>query len=119
MLTINSSGSCKVKYIFRTIPYVFGQGPGPGLIRHRDGDEIQFGKGNDAENLGRGPLPSLCNLRLAVARTLKMSGAAETIAQWKDDADDMDFPQIYHTQEEFSSVLTAKLLISGRAVLVE
>ena len=109
---------CKVKYIFRNIPYVPNLGPGPGLIRYRDGDEILFGQGFDGEKLGRGPLLSLCNLQLAVARVLKMSGAAEVITQLMEDADDMDFPLIFQTSEDFSNLLTAKLSISGRALIV-
>jgi len=118
ILAVNSSSSYKVKYIFRSVPSVPNLGPGPGLIQHCDGNEIQFGGGDDADKLGRGPLLLLCNLQLAVARVLKMSGAAEVIAQWRDDADDMDFPYIYHFSEDFSHILTAKLLSSGRALLV-
>ena len=118
MLADNSSSSCKVKYIFRSFPSILNLGPGPGLIRHCDGDEIQFGGGDDADKLGRGPLPLLCNLQLAVACVLKMSGASEVIAQWRDDADDMDFPYIYRSPEDFSHILMAKLLSSGRALLV-
>lgn len=49
-----------------------------------------FGLGSGGLRLGGGPLPLLCNLHLAVARILKMSGAAEVIAQLMEDADDSD-----------------------------
>ena len=62
-----------------------------------------------------GPLPLFCNLRLAVARVLKMSGAAELIAQIIEEGDDSDFPHIYVASPAFCDVLTAKLLASGRA----
>jgi len=105
-----------VKYIYRRVPHTTARGPVS--IRLRDGDEIKFGGGPDGERLGRGPLPLLCNLQLAVARALKMSGAAELIAQWKDDADDGDFPHIYVASEEFCRILDAQLLLSGRALIV-
>lgn len=56
--------------------------PGPGFIKLRDGDEIQFGQGEakDVEGFPGGPLPALCNLQYAVARVLRMSGAADMIA---------------------------------------
>ena len=64
-----------------------------------------------------GPLPSLCNLQLALARVLKMSGAAELIAQIIEDGDDSDFPHVYVASPAFCDVLTAKLLASGRALI--
>jgi hypothetical protein len=67
----------KVKYIYRNVPS--NPSVGPGFIRLTDGQEIEFGNGPDGERLGKGPLPLLCNLRLAVTRVLKMSGAAEVI----------------------------------------
>ena len=105
----------KVKYIFRNVPYCTGFGLG--LIHLRDGDEIQFGVGPDGERLGRGPLPLLCNLQLTVAHVLKMSGAAELIAQWMEEADDSDFPHAYVASTDFCSILSAKLLVSGRACI--
>jgi hypothetical protein len=107
----------KVKHIFRNIHY--DPDLGPGLICLRDGDEIKFGVGPDGERLGRGPLPLLCNLQLAVARVLKMSGAAELIAQWMSEADDSDFPHVYLASPDFCNILSAKLLISGRALTVQ
>jgi len=106
----------KVKYIFRTIPP--SPNSSPGFIRLREGDEINFGQGPEGERFGRGPLPLLCNLQLAVARVLHMSGAAEIIAQLKDDADDTDFSNVYHMSEDFCDILDAKLLMSGRALVV-
>jgi len=102
-----------VKYIYRNIP---STADSPEIIRFRDGDEIKFGKGTDGKQLG-GPLPFLCNLHLAVARVLNMSGAAELIAQWKDDADDSDFPHVYLASEDFCEILDAQLLLSGRALI--
>lgn len=60
-----------------------------------DGDEISFGRGPDDPKLNRGPSPLLCNLHYAVSKVLGMGGAADVIAQWKDDADDSDFPHVY------------------------
>jgi hypothetical protein len=77
-----------------------------------------FGQGPKGERLGLGPLPLLCNLQLAVARVLHMSGAAEVIAQLKDEADDTDFSKVYFMSEDFCDILNAKLLISGRALVV-
>jgi hypothetical protein len=107
----------KVKYIYRRVRVPPTTEPGPGIICLRDGDEIKFGGGPDGKTL-RGPSPLLGNLQLAVARVMKMSGAAELIAQWKDDADDSDFPHIYVASEEFCSVLDAQLLLSGQALIV-
>ena len=57
----------------------------------------------------------LCNLQYAVARVLRMSGAAEAIAQLKDDADDFDFPLVDLSLTDFANTLTAKLILnSGR-----
>jgi hypothetical protein len=83
----------------------------------RDGDPITFGKGPEASRLGTGPLPRLCNLQLAVARVLNMSGVAELIAQIKDEGDDSDFAHVYVASPAFCDVLTAQLLGSGRALI--
>ncbi|KAH9970929.1 hypothetical protein BJV74DRAFT_783921 [Russula compacta] len=81
-----------VKYIYRNVP---SSAESPGIIRLNDGDQIIFGGGLEAARLGFGPNPALCNLQLAMARVLRMSGAAEVIAQIMDDGDDSDFPHIY------------------------
>jgi hypothetical protein len=105
----------KAKYIYRRVPHTTDIGPG--YIRLRDGDEIKFGRGADGEMLNGGPHPLLCNLQLAVARVLKMSGAAELIDKWQKDVDDAD-SQIHLTMEDFSNVLDKRLLLSGRALIV-
>ena len=105
----------KVTYIYRRIP--LSTTAGPGFIRLRDGDPIAFGQGPEAERLGTGPLPLLCNLQLAVARVFSMSGAAELIAQIIEEGDDSDFAHIYVASPAFCDVLTAKLLASGRALI--
>ena len=48
---------------------------GPGLLYFKleDGNVVVFGLAQD----GTGPLPALCNLWLAVTRTLVLSGAAQ------------------------------------------
>jgi len=102
-----------VKYVYRNIGIAENTPP---TIRLQDGDEIKFGGGPDGERLRR-PLPIFCNLRLAIARVLKMSGAAELIAQWKDDADDSDFPHVYLASEDFCRILDAQLLLSGQALI--
>ncbi|KAH7885711.1 hypothetical protein F5I97DRAFT_1808679 [Phlebopus sp. FC_14] len=107
-----------VKYIYRRVPAPDTPAPGPGYIRLRDGDEILFGRGPDGMKLGLGPDPLLCNLQLAVARVLKMSAAAELIMEMKDDADDSDYPHVYIASDAFCDILTAKLLLSGRAPLM-
>jgi hypothetical protein len=105
----------KITYIYRRIPH--SPAVGPGYIRFCDGDPITFGGGPEARQLGTGPLPLLCNLQLAVARVLKMSGAAELIAQIIEDGDDSDFPHVYVASPAFCDVLTAQLLASGRALI--
>jgi hypothetical protein len=72
-----------------------------------------FGQGPKGEHLGLGLLPLL-----AVARVLNMSGAAEIIAQLKDDADDTDFLNVYLVSEDFCNILNTKLLMLGRALVV-
>jgi hypothetical protein len=74
----------QVKYIYRRNPT--SSSPGPGYIKLCDGDEIKFGAGLDGETIGT-PLPSFCNLQLAIGRVLRASGTAEVIAQMKYDAD--------------------------------
>lgn len=88
--------------------------PGPAYIRLRDGDEIRFGQGE--EKGIRGPSPALCNLQYAVARVLRMSGAAELIAQLKDDADDSDLPN-YIASTDFANILKSKLLLNSGQIL--
>jgi hypothetical protein len=106
---------CKVKYIYRRIPHAPARGPG--FIRLQDGEEIEFGGGPEAKQLGPGPLPLLCNIRLAVARALKMTGAAGLIAELKEDADDGEILPIYLSSDDFSRILSAMLLVSGRALI--
>ena len=82
MILINISlllTSLQTKYIYRRIFDQKDSSPYP--VSLKDGDEIMFGKGPDAEMLGKGPTPILCNLQLAVARVLKTSGAADGILQ--------------------------------------
>ena len=83
----------------------------------RDGDLITFGNGSEESQLGTGPYALLCNLQLAVARVLKMSGAAELIAQIIEDGDDSDFAHTYVASPAFCDVLDARLLASGRALI--
>jgi hypothetical protein len=42
-----------------------------------------------------------------------MSGAADVIAQLKNDADDTDFPHVYLALTHFANILTAKLLLNS------
>ena len=100
----------KVTYIFRKLvrPGISG----PGFIRLRDGDEIPFGIGKKEEP-GGGPSPALCNLRYAVARVLRMCGAADVVEQLKDDADDSDLAYIRPASTDFTTILTAKLLLNS------
>ena len=90
---------------------------GPGFIALTEGDEIRFGGGLEGEQLKKGPIPRLCNLRLAVARVLKMSGAADIILKWKDEADDDGISRLQLDSDEFCDILSAKLSLSGRAVV--
>jgi len=71
----------------------------------------------EGKQLGTGPVPRLCNLQLAVARVLKMSGAAEIILEWKDEADEHGLSSLFLPSEEFCDILNAKLFLSGRAVV--
>jgi hypothetical protein len=100
----------QVEYIYRRVPFVLESGPSSILLR--DGDRIKFGVGTDGSRFS-GPLPLLCNLQLAVARVLKMSGAAEVIAQLMEDADDSDFPRTFLSSNDFCDILDAKLLLKG------
>ncbi|KAF8550976.1 hypothetical protein OG21DRAFT_1487340 [Imleria badia] len=96
----------EVKYFFRM------------AINHNtEGDEIQFGKGPKGKKLNNGPIPRLCNLQLAVARVLKMSGAADVILEWNDRADDDGCYHLFVDSEEYCDMLDAKLFLSGRAVV--
>ena len=97
-----------MKYIFWRVPHEPDEGPAG--INLRDGDEIHFGGGTQGERLGGGPLPLLCNVQLAVARVLHMSGAAGVIMQLKADSDDSDIPHSYVASDYFLNVLDAKLL---------
>ncbi|KAF8432753.1 hypothetical protein L210DRAFT_2767593 [Boletus edulis BED1] len=106
----------EVKYIFRLVPTDPGI-RGMGIITLRDDDEIRFGRGPEGKKLGNGPLPNICNLQLAVARVLKMSGAADIILEWKDHADDDGLYRLFIASEEFCDMLDAKLFLSGRAVV--
>jgi hypothetical protein len=101
----------KVKYIYRRVPY--SSKPGPAGNTLRDGDEIRFGGGVKGERLGSGPLPLLCNVQLAVARILQMSGAAEVVVQLNRDADDSDYPHVYVASNYFRDILHAKLLLQS------
>jgi len=78
-------------------------------INLRDGDEICFGGGTKGERLGRGLLPLLCNVRLAMARVLHMSGAVEAVMQLKVDSDDSDTPHAYVASDYFLDILDTKL----------
>ena len=104
----------KVKYIYRRVPY--SPNPGPKPIPLKDGDEIIFGSGPDGMLLNEGPLPRLCNLHLTIARVLKMSGAADIIFGWKNQADDDGFPHVFIASEEFCNILDARLLLSGHTL---
>jgi hypothetical protein len=98
------------------IPTVAGK-QGPGFITLREGDEIRFGRGVEGNELKIGPIPRLCNLQLAVARVLKMSGAADIILEWQDQADDDGLFHLFIASEEFCDMVDAKLLLSGRVVI--
>ena len=89
-----------------------------GYITLREGDEIQFGRGPEGEALNKGPIPILCNLRLAVAKVMKASTAADIILKWKDQADDGGCYRLSVASEKFYDTLDAKLFLTGRAVVV-
>jgi len=48
-----------------------------------------------------------------------MSGAADGILEWKDEADDSDFSRIFIASERFLDILDAKLLLSGGALVTQ
>ena len=89
----------------------------PGIITLTEGDEVRFGGGLEGQQLNKGPIPRLCNLRLAVARVLKMNGAADIILKWKDEADDDGISHLQLASDEFCDILSAKLSLSSRAVV--
>ena len=105
----------KITYIYRRVPS--SPEGGPGFITLHDGEEITFGRGPEAACLGSGPDPVLCNLQLAVARVLRMSGGAGLIAQLMEDGDDSNFSHPYNSSPAFCDILTARLLTSGRALI--
>jgi hypothetical protein len=49
---------------------------------------------------------------------LQMSGAAEVIMQCVEDGDASDFPHVYIASSDFCDILAAKLLLSGRALVI-
>ncbi|PBK92126.1 hypothetical protein ARMGADRAFT_178349 [Armillaria gallica] len=54
-----------------------------------DGTRMKFGaEGGRFKNNIPLPSPDLCNLRLAVTRLMRLSGAAEVVESWKGDYDD-------------------------------
>ena len=90
---------------------------GPRFINLREGDEVCFRWGVEGKKLGTGPIPCLCNLQLAVAHVLKMSGAADIILEWKDQADDDGLFRLFISFKEFCDMVDAKLLLLGRTVV--
>ena len=54
------------------------------LIRRNDGDRIYFKRGKNGTMID-GPDPGFCNLRLAISRVLHACGAADIIAKYLDD----------------------------------
>lgn len=60
-------------------------GDPPAFLKRRDGEEIRFGTSSEVVDL---PNPEFCNLRLAVARVLHASGAAEVVEKYLDDHED-------------------------------
>jgi hypothetical protein len=48
---------------------------------------------------------------------MHMSGAADVILQWKDEANDDDIPHNFIVSEDFCDILNAKLLLSGHALV--
>lgn len=105
----------QITYIFKTL--LDGHDRGSGYINLNDGHEIPFGAGPDGAALNVGPSPMLCNLLCAVARVLRMSGAADLLPQLKNDADDSEFPHVYLASAELCNILSAKLLrAQGRAL---
>ncbi|KAG5341966.1 hypothetical protein E4T56_gene299 [Termitomyces sp. T112] len=103
----------QVTYYFKT--FETGNMHRAGSVLLRDGDEITFGQGPEGAQYRNGPHPILCNLRLAVSRALHTSGAAEFISQLMHDAGDFDCRRITIKDHHFHEVLSAKLLICGRA----
>jgi hypothetical protein len=61
-----------------------------GTITVQDGNEIFFNGGVNGEMID-GPDPGYCNLKLAIARVMHASGAAEIIDKIYGDADDDEF----------------------------
>lgn len=58
----------------------------PITLQVQEGEEIVFGVGSDKVGL---PHPDYCNIRLAVARILHASGAAEAVERYLEDVDGM------------------------------
>ena len=58
------------------------------LIRRNDGDRIYFNGGKNGAMID-GPDPGYCNLRLAISRVLHACGAADIIAKYLDDEEEL------------------------------
>jgi hypothetical protein len=58
-------------------------------MRLNDGDEMEFGKGDD-ENTIELPDPRFCNLHLAIARVSAVCGYAEVVDRFRRDWEDWD-----------------------------
>ena len=105
----------QTQYIYREVfPSENDESAWP--VKKVDGEIISFGMGTEGTQLGGGPLPYLCNLKLAVARVMHMSGAADVILQWKDEANDDGMPHNFIASEEFCDILDARLLLSGQVL---
>ena len=46
-----------------------------------------------------------------------MSGAADIVSEWKEQADDDGYSRLFISSEEFCDMLDAKLFLSGRATV--
>lgn len=100
--------STKIKYVYRCLVTLLEI---VDMINLKDGDLISFGQGPGGSEIDL-PLPGLCNLHLAIARVLRASGAADLISMIQADADDSDVSSASLQPEDFSRILTAKLLTS-------
>jgi hypothetical protein len=90
--------SCtQYKYIYRKI-----RTRRPATIGLNDGDEIVFGEGTKGHLLNL-PEPAFCNLKLAIARVMHASGAAEI------------FDQLYHDDDE-EVIMTLPVYLGGPCV---
>jgi len=87
----------------------------PQSIKLRDGDEIDFGRGKFPDDV-RFPNPIFCNLKLAIARVLHASGAAEVLNRYDRDMEELKGYQLYLGGPYFSDKMLMQVIFDRLVV---